>query len=63
VAERKRGRMWCCYIDIIYKTLAMQDILTYCTNGQTSVPLYADADRLLVLTPLLTSACMSKTYF
>ncbi|MBO5954016.1 MAG: hypothetical protein J6Q53_07875, partial [Oscillospiraceae bacterium] len=43
--------------------LAAQGILTYCANGQTTVPMYADADRLLVFAPSLTSASLSKTGF
>ncbi|MBO5952729.1 MAG: hypothetical protein J6Q53_01165 [Oscillospiraceae bacterium] len=43
--------------------LAAQGILTYCANGQTTVPMYADADRLLVVAPSLTSASLSKISF
>ncbi len=43
--------------------LAMQGILTYCANGQTTVPMYADAARLLVFGAFLTSAgCVKNTF-
>ena len=31
------------------------NILTYCASGRITVPMYADADRLLVFGPSLTS--------
>ncbi len=36
--------------------LTAQGILTYCTNGRSTVPMYADAARLLVFGAFLTSA-------
>ncbi len=38
-------------------------VLTYCTNGRTTVPTYADADRLLVFVAPLTSVSLSKKEF
>ena len=43
--------------------LATQGILTYCANGRTTVPMYADAARLLVFGAFLTSAGCVKKYF
>ena len=43
--------------------LAAQGILTYCANGRTTVPMYADAARLLVFEAFLTSASCIKKYF
>ena len=45
------------------KMLAAQGILTYCANGRTTVPMYADAARLLVFGAFLTSAGCVKKYF
>ena len=42
------------------KMPAAQGILTYCANGRTTVPMYADAARLLVFGPFLPSARWSK---
>ena len=39
--------------------LTTQGILTYCANGQTTVPMYADAARLLVFGAFLTSVRQS----
>ena len=43
--------------------LATQGVLTYCTNRRSTVPMYADAFGLLVLTASLTSFSLSKTSF
>ena len=37
------------------KKLALQDVLTYCANRRTNVPMYADAFGLLVFGVSLTS--------
>ena len=43
--------------------LATQGILAYCANGRTTVPMYADAARLLVFGAFLTSVSCVKKYF
>ena len=43
--------------------LASQGILTYCANRRSTVPMYADAFGLLVLTASLTSGSLSKNLF
>ena len=43
--------------------LASQGILTYCANRRSTVPMYADAFGLLVLTASLTSVSLSKNKF
>ena len=44
-----------------YKTLATQDILTYCTTHSLPYHLYADGSELFVFGASLTSASLSKT--
>ena len=43
--------------------LASQGILTYCANRRSTIPMYADAFGLLVLTASLTSGSLSKNKF
>ena len=42
--------------------LASQGILTYCANRRSTVPMYADAFGLLVLTASLTSAFLIAVF-
>ena len=48
---------------LTHKKLAPQGVLTYCATRSLPYHLYANGSELLVLTPLLTSARLSKTEF